>query len=175
MRVSWTAVLIVVVACSLAGCGARRALAAGPERTRAMQVFVADSLTKVMRESRADERPLQGGPARISACRNERESLQVVVAAGVRRRRGVSLRVSDLAREGGPEVIPAGRILVNRVGYVETRRPAYEVDRVGWWPDPLLPNAPMEIEAGCRQPFCCLLYTSPSPRDRTRSRMPSSA
>ena len=24
-------------------------------------------------------------------------------------------------------------------------------------------------------PFSCLLYTSPSPRDRTRSRMPSSA
>ena len=24
-------------------------------------------------------------------------------------------------------------------------------------------------------PLCCLLYTSPSPRDRTRSRMPSSA
>ena len=24
-------------------------------------------------------------------------------------------------------------------------------------------------------PKCCLLYTSPSPRDRTRSRMPSSA
>ena len=23
--------------------------------------------------------------------------------------------------------------------------------------------------------YCCLLYTSPSPRDRTRSRMPSSA
>ena len=25
------------------------------------------------------------------------------------------------------------------------------------------------------QPYICLLYTSPSPRDRTRSRMPSSA
>ena len=25
------------------------------------------------------------------------------------------------------------------------------------------------------QPYNCLLYTSPSPRDRTRSRMPSSA
>ena len=25
------------------------------------------------------------------------------------------------------------------------------------------------------EPFICLLYTSPSPRDRTRSRMPSSA
>ena len=29
------------------------------------------------------------------------------------------------------------------------------------------------IEAG--QAYLCLLYTSPSPRDRTRSRMPSSA
>ena len=27
----------------------------------------------------------------------------------------------------------------------------------------------------CRQGIFCLLYTSPSPRDRTRSRMPSSA
>ena len=26
-----------------------------------------------------------------------------------------------------------------------------------------------------QQPYACLLYTSPSPRDRTRSRMPSSA
>ena len=28
---------------------------------------------------------------------------------------------------------------------------------------------------GCDEMNCCLLYTSPSPRDRTRSRMPSSA
>ena len=28
---------------------------------------------------------------------------------------------------------------------------------------------------GCELCACCLLYTSPSPRDRTRSRMPSSA
>ena len=28
---------------------------------------------------------------------------------------------------------------------------------------------------GMVQPYDCLLYTSPSPRDRTRSRMPSSA
>src|SRR5665811_703020 len=27
---------------------------------------------------------------------------------------------------------------------------------------------------GCTRSRCCLLYTSPSPRDRTRSRMPSS-
>ena len=28
---------------------------------------------------------------------------------------------------------------------------------------------------GFTKSLCCLLYTSPSPRDRTRSRMPSSA
>ena len=28
---------------------------------------------------------------------------------------------------------------------------------------------------GAAQHYACLLYTSPSPRDRTRSRMPSSA
>ena len=27
----------------------------------------------------------------------------------------------------------------------------------------------------CKDSYICLLYTSPSPRDRTRSRMPSSA
>ena len=32
-----------------------------------------------------------------------------------------------------------------------------------------------EEENGIDGEFCCLLYTSPSPRDRTRSRMPSSA
>ncbi len=32
-----------------------------------------------------------------------------------------------------------------------------------------------EVDAGLDQAGICLLYTSPSPRDRTRSRMPSSA
>ena len=32
-----------------------------------------------------------------------------------------------------------------------------------------------EHPAGLGQALACLLYTSPSPRDRTRSRMPSSA
>jgi len=31
------------------------------------------------------------------------------------------------------------------------------------------------LARGWSHPYACLLYTSPSPRDRTRSRMPSSA
>ena len=33
----------------------------------------------------------------------------------------------------------------------------------------------IQIRVCLSMPFYCLLYTSPSPRDRTRSRMPSSA
>ena len=36
------------------------------------------------------------------------------------------------------------------------------------------PNA-KGLKIGLNTKGCCLLYTSPSPRDRTRSRMPSSA
>ena len=34
---------------------------------------------------------------------------------------------------------------------------------------------PPEIEDSCVEVYFCLLYTSPSPRDRQKSRMPSSA
>ena len=33
----------------------------------------------------------------------------------------------------------------------------------------------IEVEGTVKEALPCLLYTSPSPRDRTRSRMPSSA
>ena len=35
--------------------------------------------------------------------------------------------------------------------------------------------SPLPEEIALENPYRCLLYTSPSPRDRTRSRMPSSA
>ena len=89
-----------------------------------MQVFVADSLTKVMREPEQGERPVREGAARISAGRNERESFQVVVMAGSQPCRDVTAAVSSLEQEGGAFVIPAGRVAVNPVGYVETKTPA---------------------------------------------------
>ena len=38
-----------------------------------------------------------------------------------------------------------------------------------------LERQPIDIQLAVSQHKACLLYTSPSPRDRTRSRMPSSA
>ena len=57
-------------------------------------------------------------------------------------------------------------------------------DVPGGWSDPDAdPNAPPQTETNpldrdfksALDAYYCLLYTSPSPRDRTRSRMPSSA
>ncbi len=127
-----------------------------------MRVFVADSLTKVLREPEEGETPLQEGVARISACRNERESLQVVVVAGARPCREVTVTVSDLRHEAGQGVIPSSRTVINPVGYVETRRPAYPVDRVGWWPDPLLPPGPTDVEDGQRQSFWITIHVPES-------------
>ncbi len=118
-----------------------------------MQVLVADSLTKVLREPEQGERPLRDGAARISAGRNERESFQLVVVAGSRPCRDVSVTASPLGQDGGAFVIGDSRVAVNPVGYVETKAPAYSVDRVGWWPDPLLPPGPVAIAPNQRQPF----------------------
>jgi hypothetical protein len=127
-----------------------------------MQVLVADSLAKVLREPERGERPLMEGSARISAARNERESFQVVVVAGGQPLQGVTVAGSEVRQEDGDGMIPASRIAVNPVGYVETTRPAYEVDRVGWWPDPLMPPGPVTVERGQRQPFWVTVYVPES-------------
>ena len=41
--------------------------------------------------------------------------------------------------------------------------------------DALIIYSLSRLARSTRDAICCLLYTSPSPRDRTRSRMPSSA
>ena len=42
-------------------------------------------------------------------------------------------------------------------------------------PDTALSGVGVPLHPGAEKFYNCLLYTSPSPRDRTRSRMPSSA
>ena len=52
--------------------------------------------------------------------------------------------------------------------------PGNTADRAGWAIDIYAALAALGITPSPPN-ICCLLYTSPSPRDRTRSRMPSSA
>ena len=69
----------------------------------------------------------------------------------------------EVIREGlGPKPGPTSRV---------------KVDYLGTTPDGRVFDSSKgkPIEFGLNQVINCLLYTSPSPRDRTRSRMPSSA
>ena len=74
---------------------------------------------------------------------------------------------ADHAHPPKHEIIEIGALLI---------RYGEEADRFETLVRPIRPLRPQTRElTGIAQEMVCLLYTSPSPRDRTRSRMPSSA
>ncbi|MEN6407824.1 MAG: hypothetical protein ABFC77_15320, partial [Thermoguttaceae bacterium] len=88
-----------------------------------------------------------GSSASLEAARNEYESFQVAVIPDFGKTcRNVTLTASDdLKREGGDGSIGRDRVTIYRVGYVNTRPVPYPTLYCGPWPDPLLPNGPIEI------------------------------
>lgn len=83
---------------------------------------------------------------RLRACQRERESAQVVVASLGGDLQGLLVDWTDLAGPAGAR-IAREHVSVSQVGYVTTRPPVYPVDRVGPWPDPLLPLGPLAVPA----------------------------
>lgn len=73
----------------------------------------------------------------ISVARNESESVQIVVVPFGASLDDVHLEVGPLTSSDGA-VLAAKTVDVRIVGYVKTKPVAYDVDYVGWWPDPLL-------------------------------------
>ena len=77
------------------------------------------------------------------------------------------------------------RALLRRWGVIFWKLIALEADWLPPWRDLLMCCRRLEARGEIRggrfvagfsgEQYACLLYTSPSPRDRTRSRMPSSA
>lgn len=106
-------------------------------------------LRKLLRELPFDG-PL-GTPARIELARNEYEGAQIVIDAYDRDLKGVTVAVSDLVGPDGA-AIPVQSVTLNRVDWVETRKPRYEVDYVGWYPDPLMEMSPFDVARGRFQP-----------------------
>lgn len=100
-------------------------------------------LAKVFRTKYWFRGSLSQGASLVCA-RGEHENLQIAVLPDVGRElKNVRVAVSDLA--GGRSKIPASAANVYRVGFVKTIAPAYPVMHVGYWPDPLLPNAPVNV------------------------------
>ncbi|MEA3402639.1 MAG: DUF6067 family protein [Armatimonadota bacterium] len=118
-------------------------LRSGPE---GFGVAIAGPLHKIRREGEETEGIL-ADHVEMTAARDEAESFQLVVVAGQQALSGVEVQAPPLRGEGG-QIPLTWRI----VDYVETADPGYDAEYVGWWPDPLLPGAPFDVEAGQRQP-----------------------
>ena len=125
--------------------GRQLAAAASP-----VMLSSADTMEKVFRDE-PWHRPRTAGLA-IEAAKNEVEGVQLVVVAGKEGIRSATLEISDLLGELG-STIPRSSITWNIVGYVQTEQPAYKVDKVGWWPDPLLPPGRFDVAADQVQPL----------------------
>ena len=114
---------------------------------------------KVFRKDRPFKGNL-GGTLKVELAANEYEGVQLVLRSR-QPLRGVRVAVSDLVAEGG-KTIPSSQVEVLPVGYVNTKKPPYAVDYVGWWPDPLLNFLPaFDVDADVWQPVWLDVHTAP--------------
>ena len=119
------------------------------------RVDTATALDKVFPDT--DYAPAVTPAAAISLARNEFEGFQVIVEAPWRDVAVKEIRISDFA---GPAALKADAFTWQRVDFVETAFvPQYQVDRVGLWPDPLLPAGPFTVKKLARAPVWITLKT----------------
>ena len=84
---------------------------------------------------------------------------------------------SNWAFDNVKTTVPANAVFTDtNTTYSEATSSALGLVKIGFTEDGK--NYPVELSSGkmyVNVPWTCLLYTSPSPRDRQKSRMPSSA
>jgi hypothetical protein len=118
------------------------------EETPGYRLRVVSTLEKVFPDSVYTETGLK--EAAISLAQNEFEGFQLIIEASRREVKVKGVRFSDL-RGSGNHILPADALSWRRVGYVETAiDPAYPVDRVGLFPDPLMPPGRFTVKRNSR-------------------------
>jgi len=106
---------------------------------------------------RDDALPRNPAPAlELAACRNEREVGQLVVLPIEGELRGVRVEGSDLV--GAEGRIARENVEMNVVDYVEVKRTRYRQERLGWYPDPLLPLGLFDVAEDSLQPVWVAVY-----------------
>ncbi|HUY15758.1 MAG TPA: hypothetical protein VMX16_19340 [Terriglobia bacterium] len=94
--------------------------------------------------------------------RDEYENFQLLVKAGGESLRDVTVNASHLLSRKPSKEAASGQVNISLVGYVLTRpddrRPWGKATKIGWWPDPLLPNCPFDVAAGETQPVRVTLF-----------------
>lgn len=133
----------------------RAAGRSGADRVPSFGLGWQTSLIKLRRE---DTRVKLGGPIMLSAARDEWESAQLVILPFSDGVRVQAVRVTALHNQLRDATIRPESVRIWRVGWVHTRPPAYPVDYVGWWPDPLMPLEPFPLKPGSLQPLWLSIY-----------------
>jgi hypothetical protein len=92
--------------------------------------------------------------AKIALAGNETESLQLLLLAGKDELKEVRVTVDSLQRTDGMASLPSSAITVSPVGFVQTKKPSYRVNYIGWHPDPILDFlSTVTVKAGEMQPM----------------------
>jgi hypothetical protein len=94
----------------------------------------------------------------VKAARNEYESFQIILLPHGGDLKNIRIEPTQLTCHERGEVIERENISFYQVGYVETKRPAYNIGFVGWWPDPLFPLRKFDVENGTVQPIWVTIY-----------------
>ncbi len=97
----------------------------------------------------------------LAAAAGEAEGCQLVILPGDADLTQVTLTASPLKAERGPGSIAAAQVTFNQVGYVQTKKPGYEVERVGWFADPLLNPPQFDVKRGDVQPVWVTVRVPP--------------
>lgn len=94
-------------------------------------------------------------PLSVEMARNEWEGTQLVIFP--RERLSVRVQIEDLAHTDSGEAFPLEDTTIYQVGYVKTEDPQrYDVDYVGWWPDPLLDQSEQPDGTLIAEPYECM-------------------
>ncbi|HTV56064.1 MAG TPA: glycoside hydrolase domain-containing protein [Terriglobia bacterium] len=98
----------------------------------------------------------------VQIARGESRSFQLLVAAQGKEIHNVQVNGASPASGAGALHKAGLQVQVRLVGYVLTRpddpRPWGAATKIGWWPDPLLPNRPFDVRQGETQPVWVTLF-----------------
>jgi hypothetical protein len=132
-----------------------------PARSASVRLTFESPPVKVFLDEKA---PAESPTARLLLVRGEHRSLQFLMTAGERKLESVTVRSSFAA---GARLSAE----VGLVGYVRTSpkdwRPCDKTEqtaKIGWWPDPLLPNRSFDVLPGETQPVRITVFAPPGTR-----------
>lgn len=121
------------------------------------RVGIAGSMMKVKHDHTAINQVTFKDYVFIDMAKDESESFQLVIFPEGNDVRNLNVEFSGF--------IPNEQTIAfhyNKVGYVKTANPTYDVENVGWWPDPLLPEKSLTVSKFEVQPLWCRFNTTPT-------------